>query len=285
MFGIFPLLCRPCRAGVRSVLRLGPASRAWSQPGPAGEEVAGQRRISLVTEALAYVGAILVLAGGGAAVAQRWDDLGAWAHVERVRRHGPFFLVVGVVLFGVHDAAVQRLVGVLWFLSSVGVGVAAGHRGVRGLRRARRARSPVIGGATTVYAGGLWLVRRRALQNAALFGGLVVTVIGVILAVDAEPPAVVPALALWLLGVGWALLGWRRYVEPLWVSFPLGVAAGAGRPGCRGATTTAGCTRWRIATAAVVMTLSVPLHNTPLLGVGTVGMFGYVTAIGGALLR
>ena len=99
MFGIFPLLL------VALVALLFGAFYAWARregvvaPGPAGEEVAGQRRISLVTEALAYVGAILVLAGGGAAVAQRWDDLGAWGHVSVFAGTAAFFLVVGILLF------------------------------------------------------------------------------------------------------------------------------------------------------------------------------------------
>ena len=247
-------------------------------PGPAGEEVAGQRRISLVTEALAYVGAILVLAGGGAAVAQRWDDLGAWAHVSVFAGTAAFFLVVGVLLFAVHDAAVQRLVGVLWFLSSVGVGVAAGHRGVRGLRRARRARSPVDrpgdgrlrGRAVAGPPPGA--AERRPLRRSRPHR-------------HRRDPRGRPGPARrWSRpsrcgssGSGWALLGWRRYVEPLWVSLPLGVLLALVAPAV--AVYDYG---WMyavaIATAAVVMTLSVPLHNTPLLGVGTVGMFGYVTA-------
>ena len=277
MFGIFPLLL------VALVALLFGAFYAWARregivaASPPGEEVAGQRRISLVTEALAYVGAILVLAGGGAAVAQRWDDLGAWGHVSVFAGTAAFFLVVGVLLIGVHDAAVQRLVGVLWFLSSVGVGVAAGIAAYEVFEVAGEMVPLWIGVATAVYSGGLWLVRRRALQNAALFGGLVVTVSGVIAAVDTDPPAVVPALALWSLGVAWALLGWRRYVEPLWVSLPLGVLLALVAPAV--AVYDYG---WMyaiaIATAAAVMTLSVPLHNTPLLGVGAVGMFGYVTA-------
>ncbi len=277
MFGIFPLLLVALVALVFGAFYAWARRQGMVSAGPAGEEVAGQRRISLVTEALAYVGAILVLAGGGAAVAQRWDDLGAWAHVSVFAGAAAFFLVVGGLLFAVHDAAVQRLVGVLWFLSSVGVGVAAGIAAYEVYDVPDERGLLWIGGATAVYSGGLWLVRRRALQNAALFGGLALTVIGVILAVDADPPTVVPALALWLLGVGWALLGWRRYVEPLWVSLPLGVLLALVAPAV--AVYDYG---WMyaiaIATAAAVMTLSVPLHNTPLLGVGTVGMFGYVTA-------
>ena len=36
-----------------------------------------------------------------------------------------------------------------------------------------------VGAAVTVYAAALWLVRRRALQNLALFAGLVITILGI----------------------------------------------------------------------------------------------------------
>jgi hypothetical protein len=44
--------------------------------GQAAEGEQGTRRISLLTEAVAYVGVILLLAGGAAAIGQRWDSLG-----------------------------------------------------------------------------------------------------------------------------------------------------------------------------------------------------------------
>jgi hypothetical protein len=133
-----------------------------------------------------------------------------------------------------------------------------------------------MGLAATVYAAVLWLVRRRALQSGMLFGGVVLTAVGVILLVDASPPLLAPALVLWLLGIGWAWLGWLRYVEPLWVSFPLGVVLALVTPAL-GVIDHGWMYAVGITTAAVVMALSVPLHNPPLLGLGAVGMFGYVT--------
>ena len=238
--------------------------------------VPGGRRVSLVTEALAYVGAILVLAGGGAAVAQRWDQLGAWAHVAVFAGPALFFLGIGVLLYGVRDAAVQRLVGVVWFLSSVGVGAATGLLVYDVLHVADSDGALWIGLATAAYSAGLWLVRRRALQDAALFGGVVITVVGTIVAVSPDPTVVVPALVLWALGLLWATLGWLRLLEPLWVSLPLGVVLALVAP-----TVAVADQGWMyivaIATAGTVMALSVPMHNTPLLGLGTVAMFGYVT--------
>src|SRR5512139_1146241 len=80
------------------------------EPEPVRPGDPGRVRVSLVTEALAYVGAILVLAGGGVAFGQRWDDLGAWAHVGVFAGTALLFLVVGLAGHRVQAAAVQRLV-------------------------------------------------------------------------------------------------------------------------------------------------------------------------------
>jgi hypothetical protein len=125
----------------------------------------------------------------------------------------------------------------------------------------------------------LWGVRRRAAQNAALFAGLVIAICGAI-AAGAGGPGPVPALAyalpLWGFGLGWSWLGWRRYVEPIWVTMPCGVILALAAPGLA-----AGEHGWLyaigIATAAAAMAAAVPLRNTPLLALATLAMFGYVT--------
>ena len=135
--------------------------------------------------------------------------------------------------------------------------------------------------AVTVYAAALWWVRRAALQNAALFIGLIILSCGVLAtagrgnAVGTSPLAY--SLVLWGLGLGWAALGWRRRAEPVWVSFPLGTLLALTTPGIA-----AGEYGWMYATgiltAAAAMAASVPLRNAVLLAIGTIAMFGYVTS-------
>jgi hypothetical protein len=135
-----------------------------------------------------------------------------------------------------------------------------------------------VGVGITVYAGALWLVRRHALENFALFAGLIVTICGIIFTVDNSPPSLAFAVALWVFGLAWVGLGWRRYVEPLWVTVPSGVILALIAPSLA-----AGEYGWvyaiGIATAAAAMAASVPLRNTPLLALGTLAMFGYVTSV------
>ena len=122
----------------------------------------------------------------------------------------------------------------------------------------------------------------------ALFAGLVVTILGIVdIAVDivnghggtGSAPAIVGVLPLWAFGLAWAGLGWRRYVEPVWVTIPCGVllalivpifavSHGWGHVGYA----------IGIATAAAVMAASGPLRNVPLLALGALALFGYVTS-------
>ena len=86
-------------------------------------------------------------------------------------------------------------------------------------------------------------------------------------------------LPLWAFGLAWAGLGWRRYVGPVWVTIPCGVILALIVPifavyhGWGHAGYAIG-----IATAAAAMAASIPLRNVPLLALGALAMFGYVTS-------
>lgn len=245
---------------------------------PALEAEQGRRRISLLAEAVAYIGAILILAGGAAAIGQRWHGFTDWAHVGVFAGAAVFFLLVGLIVRRVREPAIQRLVDVVWFLSVAGVAGAVGFAAYEVYGNSGPVTALAVGVAATVYAGTLWLVRRHALQNFAVFAGLIVTICGLIVTVDSSAPSLAFALALWGFGLAWAGLGWRRYVEPLWVSVPSGVILALIAPSIA-----AGEYGWvyaiGIATAAAAMAASVPLRNTPLLALGTLAMFGYVTSV------
>lgn len=244
----------------------------------AAEGQQASRRISLLTEALAYVGAILILAGGIAAVSQRWHAMTGWGRVSVLAGAAAVFLLAGIVVRRVREPAVKRLVDVVWFLS---VACAAGAVGfaahdVYGITAPVTALA--VGAGITGYSVVLWLVRQRALENLAVFTGLVVLICGVIFTVDDSPPSLPFAVALWVFGVAWAGLGWQRYIQPLWVTVPCGVLLALVAPSLA-----AGDYGWvyaiGIATAAGAIAASVPLRNTPLLALGSLAMFGYVTSV------
>ena len=237
-----------------------------------------QSRFSLLTEAVAYVGAILVLAGGIAAVGQRWNDISHWGHVGLLAGAAALFLGAGVVLRNVTDAAIRRLVSALWFVSVGGVAAAVALATHDVYDNSGTTTLLVTGLATTAYSAALWLLRQRALQNAALFGSLIGAVCGVIAASFEPPTAIMFALSLWVLGLAWAVLGWLRVAEPMWASMALGLLLALLAPSF-GIADHGWMFAVAIATAGVLMAASVPLHNTPLLGVATVAMFAYLTSM------
>lgn len=244
-------------------------------PGPETPERRGH--VSLLTEAVAYVGAILVIAGGAAAIAQRWDDIPHWGHVGVFAGGAVLFLGAGLAVRAVPEPAIQRLVGALWFVSAGGVAGAVGLATGEAYRHSAEVTVLAVGLATTAYAAALWAVRRGPLQNVALFAGLVVTLCGVVAVASDRPTPLAFALPLWALGLVWAGAGWRRHLEPVWVSLPLGVVLALVAPSFG-----AGDHGWLLAvgvlTAAGMMAASVPARNPALLALGTVATFGYVTA-------
>jgi hypothetical protein len=251
-----------------------------------------ERRMPLLAEVVGYLGAILLLAGGVAAISRQWSHIGTWAHVGILAGAAAFFLLAGLSVRRVREPAIQRLTGVTWLLSVLCTAGAAGYATydlIFSFTSADNNAGAVtvlgVGLATSAYAAVLWLVRRRALQAAAMFGGLITLICGFIATATAgrapNGASLAYALALWGFGLAWAVLGWRRRIEPMWAAVPLGTmlaliapALGTGRHG------------WlyviAIITAGAAMAVSVPLRNTVLLGLGAVAMFGYITAVVGS---
>jgi hypothetical protein len=248
--------------------------------GPAAEGEQGRQRVSLLTEAVAYVGAVLLLTGGIAAVGRRWNEIDGWGRVGVLAGAAVLLLVTGILLRRAGEPAIQRLAGVVWFLSVACSGGAVGFATYDVYGNTGAVTVLAVGAAATVYAAPLWLARRRASQNAALFAGLVTAICGTIVT-SAGGPGAIPALAyalpLWGFGLGWSWLGWQRHVEPIWVTLPCGIILALIAPSLA-----VGEHGWvyaiGIATAAAAMAASVPLRNTPLLALGTLAMFGYVTS-------
>lgn len=244
----------------------------------AAERPRGNRRVPLLTEAIAYVGAILILAGGVAAMGRQWHSLAGWERAGVLGGAAVLFLLTGLLVRRVDEPAIQRLTDVVWFLSAACLGGAVGTAGgdVRG--RAVAVTALAAGLAVAGYSAVLWLVRQRALQNFAMFAGLVTASCALVFVIDSSPPSVAFTLLLWGLGLAWAWLGWRRYLEPLWVSVPSGVLLALIAPSIA-----ADDHGWvyaiGIATAAAAMAGSVLLRNTPLLAVGTLAAFSYITSV------
>ena len=234
---------------------------------------------------VAYIGVILLLSGGVAAVGQQWNHFSAWGHVAAFAGAAAFLFLVGFMLRGVREPAIRRLVSVLWFLSVACVAGAAGYL-VHGVILPPAgpdggATALSVGLAASLYAVALWLGRRSAPQDLALFAGLIILICGIVAVAASghtDAALLADALALWGFGLAWAWFGWRRYVEPMWLTVPLGALLALVAPSI--ALHPSG---WMYAigilTAAAAMAISVPLRNTVFLGMGAVAMGGYVMGV------
>ncbi|MBU1226470.1 MAG: DUF2157 domain-containing protein [Actinobacteria bacterium] len=237
----------------------------------------GERRVSLLAEALGYVGVVLALAGAGVGVGHAWDDLPTWAHLGIPLAATVLLVAGGLLLRKQEEPAFERLMGVLWMLA---VGTTAWALVVFGVEVADLDAEPsavLVGAGCTAVALSLWSARPSGFQQTALLGSIHVLVIaGILWASADEPPVWWMAVAVWAIGAIWATLGWRNLMEPSWLAVGFGCLGMVIGPA-----TGLGEYEWLLApallTAAGLMAVSIPTRQTPLLALGTVGAFGYIT--------
>src|SRR3972149_6407346 len=213
--------------------------------------------VSVLAEALGYAGAAPAIAAIPPALA----------------------LAAGSMLRSKTEPAFRRLMSLLWFLSI------GGFAGTAGIIIAEYATDfdedwvpLVIGLAMLFPAFVLWRLLPAVLQQLALLGGLVVTVMGLFAVVPGEPNGTAMALAAWGIGVAWVVLGWRGWPKPQMATMVVGSVVAAYMP-----VIAAQDHEWLlalgIATGAALMVLSVRSGALPLLAIGTVTVFAYVTGV------
>jgi hypothetical protein len=247
-----------------------------SQPHPAGDSAEGLRtnRVSLLTEAVGYVGTILVLAGAGAAVGQHWEDIGSAGRLAILGTATLIFLGVGWLVRSSAEPAYRRLTSVTWAVSTAAfAGTVAVVNEV--YDTSDKTTFLTVATATTVYAAVLWLVHQRAIQQAVLLVGILVSTAAVVVRMVDEPDPWMIAVPLWAIGLAWAAAGWLRRLAPWFVAVPLGVFVGLIAPSAVGEPS---ALRFGlgIGTGVTVMALSVWARFTPGLAMASVALLGYV---------
>lgn len=230
------------------------------------------RRIPLVTEALGYLGAVLALAAGIAIASERWEDLDPVVRATAIGIAAAALFAIGWLIRTNEEPAIGRLTSVLWSLSSGLVLWFAWTLFYDVFGYAERTTGILSGGTTAVISGALYLVRRRALQQIALAGAIAFTVGFAFF----EPGP--NGIGWWVLGVVWFGLGRISAVRPSRVALSVGgilalegamvlgtaEAPGAGFP-------------LGLVTAAALIAASVLLRETPLLVIGVIGVFMFLT--------
>lgn len=240
---------------------------------PAGDTPARPTRVSLLVEAVAYIGTVLVLAGVAAAFQRSWHRLGDTPRLTVLAVATVLFLGAGLFARRTREPALQRLTGVVWAVSVAtfagSVGVVGAHYELSG-----QAQFVLVATSATAYAAALWAAQHQALQESVLFLGTLVSVAAIVNAAVAEPDPWMVAVPIWAVALAWAAAGWWRRVAPWSVAVALGVVAALLAPATIG---DPNALRFGlgIATAAAVMTVGVLVDLVPALALGAAAALGY----------
>ncbi|HXY72625.1 MAG TPA: DUF2157 domain-containing protein [Actinomycetota bacterium] len=235
----------------------------------------GGGEIPLVTEVLAYVGAMLATGAVAVLLGLHWADLGVSAHVTVDALVTVALLAGGWRLRDSREPAFERLASVLWLLSAVAFGGLVAIFGVDVWKPSAATTALAACGATVVYAGVLWAWRPRAAQLFALWAACMGTVIAGLVRGDAT--ATTSVLAPWVFGLAWLGLTRLGALRPVGASYALGALPVLAAP----FVTDLG---WPVflglVSAGAVMAASVWLRQTKLLFMGAVALFLYVLRVG-----
>jgi hypothetical protein len=247
-----------------------PTSRA---PRPAPE--------SLLTEALSYLGGVLVLLAGGLLTTRLWDDLDLGGRALLAAATTALLLGAGLLVPRRLGPAGQRVRRALWLLSTAAFAGLLAVVTTDGLDREGAGVGMLVGGGTAVYAAALWWRERSAIQQLALFAASVGFVAATGIELLGDHQGLVPGLAVLVLAALWGVAAHRGLVTPR----RPGIAAG-GATALFGGLVTTGSERGAAFVLAVVVVvavvaLAVLLDELPLLGIGAVGaVFILPSAVG-----
>jgi len=244
------------------------------EPRPEPAEAAQPRRISLLMEAIGYIGTILVLAGAFAFAQQHWTDISEAGRFAILAGAAGIFLGIGALVVSSTEPALRRLAAVTWAVSTAAF---AGSSGMVNLLLDTQGKTTFLSIATSTaaYAIVLWLLHRHGVQQAVAFGASCVAIASIVNYVVVDASGWMIVVPLWAMGVAWAAAGWWRRVDPWFVALPLGLLVGLVTPATidhpSGLRFGLG-----IATASLVMAFAVVEKFTPALAMGSVAELGYV---------
>lgn len=165
----------------------------------ATEAGAPPRRISLLTEAIGYIGTILVLAGAVAFAQQHWNDITEGVRLAMLAVVTVVFLGIGGLVLSSTEPALRRLAAVTWVIS---VAAFAGSAAMVNVLLATSGKAPflTIATSTAVYAVVLWVLHRHGVQQAVAFGASCVGVASVVNYVITDPAGWMIVVPLWVMG-------------------------------------------------------------------------------------
>jgi hypothetical protein len=254
-------------------------------PGQAGEPAdsgkqpeAPAERTTALPEALGYAGAAIAVVAGAVLVAHSWADLSRGEQLTALAMLTTVLLEAGRRLRSNGRSTLRRLASVLWLGSAAGFAALLGVWMSGGQTTNNDALSIALG--SLGYAGLLWSVERRVLQQVTLFAAAVATVLTAADVLTRSPA--VGCLGILALAAGWLELGRRGWLPPKPAAETLGALALIAAAdslyviGWRGPALTLG-----VAVGLGLLVAGSLLHRTAILGLGVAALllFGWRTTI------
>jgi hypothetical protein len=231
------------------------------------------RRTTLVTEALGYVGGVLVVVASLLLTARFWPDLAVGVRLALAGVATVLLLGVGAALPAEPGKAGERLRSVAWLLSTGTLAFLLGLLAVEVLGWRDESAALFISSGAAVYAGALWVRAHLLLQQAAVFVTLASAAAAALakVAPSGAKGDGLPGLGILAVGLVWLLLGAWGALHPRRLVLMLGgVGAVIGAAVAEG-------TDWGRVVALVtvfgLVALALRVDEIALLAVGTLGMF------------
>lgn len=171
------------------------------------------RRIPAVSEALGYLGGVLVLVGIILVATRSWPDLTIAARLTLSGTVAVVLVVAGALVHENADPAFARLRWSLWSASTAAAAIFAGVLTADSFNATPETVVVFSSGTVALQSGILWWNRERPVQQLALLAGTATFVGAVIAEVAGSGPI---GLAVWATGASYVALGiGRRTPLPL----------------------------------------------------------------------
>lgn len=245
--------------------------------GPTSGRSPGDARhhTSLVVEALAYLGGVIVLVAVSLIGAQYWHALDEAGQLAVVGGAATGLLLAGLAVPASRGATALRLRSVLWVLSTVGAAAFFALFAHLVLDLSDPAVGTVAGSGAAALAAVLWWRLRVLPQQATFFVATMVAAATAVAQLTTDEH--LPGLAVWGTGVIWFLLGARGKLNPRRPVLALAatatlVGAAMTMPADAGMVLALG-------TVVAVVVAAVVVRDLLLLAVGAVGALNILPAV------
>jgi hypothetical protein len=222
---------------------------------------------SVATEALGYLGGVVVVVGTILIANLYWDELNVATRVTVMGIASALLCAGGLALpRGLGDVGV-RLRSVLWLASTAVFGGFLGLLGAEVIDLSGADTAVLTASGTAALAGALWLLHRHLIQQLATMIALMATAAALV--ADHLTPDHWPGAAAWLVAVVWLGLAWGGLLTPR--RPVMGLSAAAVILASLSTLPTNGGFALAIGTVAALVVIAVLFADLVLLAIGAVG--------------